>query len=221
MWLTLPRLVGVLSPFPILIACASAGARDANVITAPELSRSKARNAYDAIQSDPPRNAPDPGPRHRRVLQGPPAPCRRGQHPRRRRRGATNPSHRQGGPDRIRQLLVGGQEIWDGIRERSDAHRNSGRFGTRIRSWVEQLPLRAKCIREELAARASRQAPTSAWGPAPSGPPQRAALNHPEVQFNWPSRIRTWINGSKVRCPAIGRRASNRSQRSREHCCQW
>jgi hypothetical protein len=25
---------------------------------------------------------------------------------------------------------------------------------------------------------------------------------------NWPSRIRTWINGSKVRCPAIGRRAS-------------
>ena len=30
---------------------------------------------------------------------------------------------------------------------------------------------------------------------------------------NWPSRIRTWINGSKVRCPAIGRRASKRSQR--------
>jgi hypothetical protein len=50
MWLSLPRLVGVLSPFPILIACASAGAHDANVITAPELSRSKARNAYDAIQ---------------------------------------------------------------------------------------------------------------------------------------------------------------------------
>jgi hypothetical protein len=48
MWLSLPRLVGVLSPFPILIACASA--RDANVITAPELSRSKARNAYDAIR---------------------------------------------------------------------------------------------------------------------------------------------------------------------------
>ena len=44
------RLVGVLSPFPILIACASAGAHDANVITAPELSRSKARNAYDAIR---------------------------------------------------------------------------------------------------------------------------------------------------------------------------
>ena len=50
MWLSLPRLVGVLSPFPILIACASAGAHEANVITAPELSRSKARNAYDAIQ---------------------------------------------------------------------------------------------------------------------------------------------------------------------------
>jgi hypothetical protein len=50
MWLSLPRLVGVLFPFPILIACASAGAHDANVITAPELSRSKARNAYDAIQ---------------------------------------------------------------------------------------------------------------------------------------------------------------------------
>ncbi len=49
MWLNLPRLVGVLSPLPILIACA-AGARDANVITAPELSRSEARNAYDAIR---------------------------------------------------------------------------------------------------------------------------------------------------------------------------
>jgi hypothetical protein len=50
MWLSLPRLVEALSPLPILIACASAGARDANVITAPELSRSKARNAYDAIR---------------------------------------------------------------------------------------------------------------------------------------------------------------------------
>ena len=70
MGLTPPRLVGVLSPFPILIACASAGARDANVITAPELSRSKAPTAYDAIQSDPGRNAPDPGPRHGRVFQG-------------------------------------------------------------------------------------------------------------------------------------------------------
>jgi hypothetical protein len=49
MWLSLPRLAGVLSPFPILVACASAGARDANVITAPELSSSKARNAYEAI----------------------------------------------------------------------------------------------------------------------------------------------------------------------------
>ena len=50
MWLSLPRLVGVLSPVPILIACASAGTSDANVITAPELSRSKAPNAYDAIR---------------------------------------------------------------------------------------------------------------------------------------------------------------------------
>lgn len=49
MWLSLPRLVGALSPLPILIACA-AGARDANVITAPELSRSKAQTAYDAIR---------------------------------------------------------------------------------------------------------------------------------------------------------------------------
>jgi hypothetical protein len=50
MWLSLPRLAGVVSQFPILVACASAGAGDANVITAPELSRSKAPNAYDAIQ---------------------------------------------------------------------------------------------------------------------------------------------------------------------------
>ena len=50
MWLSLPRLLGVLSPFPILIACASAGAHDANVITAPELSRSKAPTAYDAVR---------------------------------------------------------------------------------------------------------------------------------------------------------------------------
>ena len=50
MWLSLPRLVGVLSPFPILIACASAGAHHANVITAPELSRSKAPTAYDAVR---------------------------------------------------------------------------------------------------------------------------------------------------------------------------
>ena len=50
MWLSHPRLVGVLSLFSILIACASPGAHNANVISAPELSRSKARNAYDAIQ---------------------------------------------------------------------------------------------------------------------------------------------------------------------------
>jgi hypothetical protein len=48
MWLNLPRLVGAISPLPILIACASGGA--ANVITAPELSRSRATNAYDAIR---------------------------------------------------------------------------------------------------------------------------------------------------------------------------
>jgi hypothetical protein len=50
MWFSLPRLVGVLSQFPILIACASTGASNANVITAPELSHSKAGNAYDAIR---------------------------------------------------------------------------------------------------------------------------------------------------------------------------
>jgi hypothetical protein len=49
MWLTLTRLVGTLSPLPILLACASGGAH-ANVITAPELSRSRAANAYDAIR---------------------------------------------------------------------------------------------------------------------------------------------------------------------------
>ena len=50
MWLSLPRLVGVLSQFPILVACASTGASNANVITAPELGHSKAPNAYDAIR---------------------------------------------------------------------------------------------------------------------------------------------------------------------------
>ena len=50
MWFSLPRHLGALSPFPILIACASAGAHHANVITAPELSRSTAPNAYDAIR---------------------------------------------------------------------------------------------------------------------------------------------------------------------------
>jgi hypothetical protein len=52
MWLSPSRLVGAISPLPILIACASGGATagDANVITAPELSRSRATNAYDAIR---------------------------------------------------------------------------------------------------------------------------------------------------------------------------
>ena len=52
MRLSFSRLVGAISPLPILIACASGGAtaRDANVITAPELSRSRAANAYDAIR---------------------------------------------------------------------------------------------------------------------------------------------------------------------------
>lgn len=51
MWLSLPRLVGALSPLPILIACASGGAtRDPSVITAPELGRSRATNTYEAIR---------------------------------------------------------------------------------------------------------------------------------------------------------------------------
>ena len=50
MCLSFPRLVGILSPLLILIGCASAGAHDANVITAPGLGRSKARSVYDAIQ---------------------------------------------------------------------------------------------------------------------------------------------------------------------------
>jgi hypothetical protein len=52
MWLTRPRLVGVLSPLPMLIACASAGAtaRDAYVITAPELNRSRSTNTDAAIR---------------------------------------------------------------------------------------------------------------------------------------------------------------------------
>jgi hypothetical protein len=48
MWFSLPRLVGAISPLPILLACASGGA--ANMITGPELSRSRATNAYDAIR---------------------------------------------------------------------------------------------------------------------------------------------------------------------------
>ena len=52
MWLTSPRLMGVLSPLPILIACASGGAtaHDPNVIAAPELGSSRAVNTYDAIR---------------------------------------------------------------------------------------------------------------------------------------------------------------------------
>jgi len=52
MWLSFPRLVGALSPLPILIACATSGAtgHDPNVIAAPELSSSRATNAYDAIR---------------------------------------------------------------------------------------------------------------------------------------------------------------------------
>ena len=63
MWLHLPRLMGALSPLPILIACASTGAGGPNVITAPELSRSKAPNAYDAIRQIRPGllRARDPG----------------------------------------------------------------------------------------------------------------------------------------------------------------
>jgi hypothetical protein len=52
MRLTLSRLAGVVSPLPILIACAAGGAtaQSANVITAPELARSRATNTYDAIR---------------------------------------------------------------------------------------------------------------------------------------------------------------------------
>jgi hypothetical protein len=51
MWLTGTRLLGAISAFSLLTACASAGAlRDPNVITAPELTRSRAANAYDAIR---------------------------------------------------------------------------------------------------------------------------------------------------------------------------
>jgi hypothetical protein len=51
MRLSFPRLVGALSPLPILIACASGGATsDPSVITAPELSSSRATNTYDAIR---------------------------------------------------------------------------------------------------------------------------------------------------------------------------
>jgi hypothetical protein len=52
MRLTLSRLAGVVAPLPILIACAARGAtaQSANVITAPELARSRATNTYDAIR---------------------------------------------------------------------------------------------------------------------------------------------------------------------------
>jgi hypothetical protein len=52
MRLTLSRLAGVVSPLPILIACAAsvATAQSANVITAPELAQSRAANTYDAIR---------------------------------------------------------------------------------------------------------------------------------------------------------------------------
>jgi len=49
MWLRFPQLVAVLSPLPILIACVSSGV-EPNVITAPELSRSRATSTYDAIR---------------------------------------------------------------------------------------------------------------------------------------------------------------------------
>jgi hypothetical protein len=49
MWLNFSRITAALAPLPILLACASSGV-DPNVITAPELSRSKATSAYDAIR---------------------------------------------------------------------------------------------------------------------------------------------------------------------------
>ena len=62
MWLSFPRLVAALGPLPILVACASSGL-DRNVITAPELSRSRATSAYDAIRQIRPEllRARDPG----------------------------------------------------------------------------------------------------------------------------------------------------------------
>ena len=136
MWLSLPRLAGVLSPFPILIACASTGAHDANVITAPELSRSKAPNAYDAIRQIRPEmlRTRDPGSLMYFKASQP---------------VVAVDNTLVGGVEALRTLpngrwpgsntstLGGGQEIWDGIRERGDAHRDSARFGTRIRSWAE------------------------------------------------------------------------------------
>ena len=184
-------VVGVLSPFPILIACARC-AHDANVITAPELSRSKAPNAYAAIQQIRPEMLRTRT-RHHRVLQGPPARCRRGLHPRRRRRSATNPSHWQGGPDRIRQLLDGGQRFGTGFGDGVMLIETRADSVPEFAAWSEQLPLRAGCIREELAARAIRQAPTSAWAPLLPGPPQLDSAEYPEAhaelrRFRWQKR---------------------------------
>ena len=48
MWLSFSRLMVALAPLPILAACASSGVNP-NVITAPELSQTPAKTAYDAI----------------------------------------------------------------------------------------------------------------------------------------------------------------------------
>jgi hypothetical protein len=50
MWLTFPRLVRVLSPLPILIACAAGSAGAQQVITAQLLDHTKATSAYDAVR---------------------------------------------------------------------------------------------------------------------------------------------------------------------------
>src|SRR5262249_44294067 len=50
MWTSVPRLVGAIVVFPVFFACASNGARNPSVITAPELAQSGAANAYDAIR---------------------------------------------------------------------------------------------------------------------------------------------------------------------------
>ena len=140
MWLSLPRLVGVLSLFPILIACASAGAHDANVITAPELSRSKARNAYEAIHQIRPEmlRTRDPGAMVYFKARKP---------------AVAVDYTLVGGVEVLRTLPTGkvarieyvnspvrGQEIWDGIRRWSDARRNSDRVGTRSRADLTKQP---------------------------------------------------------------------------------
>jgi hypothetical protein len=62
MWLSFSRLVATLAPLPILAACASRGV-DPNVITAPELSQSRAKTVYEAIRQIRPEmlRARDPG----------------------------------------------------------------------------------------------------------------------------------------------------------------